>query len=111
MARLIFDWTPDVGSTLSQAPKVHVAKFGDGYEARTTFGLNAQPMTWTMAFTRSRVEIVPILEFLQNHKATEAFDWTNPLNQVGIYVCREWKVSHNSGHAILSCGFEQVFEA
>lgn len=110
MARLTFNWYPDTGSTLAQTPKVHVAKFGDGYESRTPSGLNSQPMNWSMTFTRSRTDMAPILGFLQSRKGAEAFDWVNPLNQSGVYVCREWKTSQNSGHVILSCSFEQVFE-
>lgn len=111
MARILFDWSPDIGSTLSQTPRVHVAKFGDGYESRTLAGLNTQPKSWPLTFTRSRTDIVPILTFLQTHKGVDAFDWIDPYGGMGVYVCREWKVAQNSGHAIVSCSFEQVFEA
>lgn len=111
MARILFGWLPDTGSTLSQTPQVHVVRFGDGYESRTLAGLNTQPKSWPLTFTRSRLDIVPILQFLQDHKGVDAFDWTDPYGAIGVYVCREWKVAHNSGHAVMTCSFEQVFEA
>ena len=107
-----FTWFPDTNSASDTKPNVKVAKFGDGYEQRTSIGLNTDPMKWSLKFTRSREEGMAIRAFLRLHGAIKAFLWTNPLEEVGTYVCREWKTSQLKGGVMeVSAEFEQVFEA
>jgi phage-related protein len=112
MADTTFTWFPDVDGDLSVKPLVEVTAFGDGYESRTAKGINTQKMVWTMVFTRARPEATAILTFVRARNAVEAFNWTNPLQELGVYVCREWKVkSMRGGNLQISLSFEQVFEA
>lgn len=112
MSRQTFSWFPDVGSDFSIKPKVEVTQYGDGYETRTPRGLNTTPMTWNLTFTREGSISRAIQAFLKARGGSESFYWTNPLEELGIYVCREWKVRRMTGDTMqVTCAFEQVFEA
>ena len=106
-----FSWKPDIESQQSCKPSVQVTKFGDGYEARLAMGINTMPMKWSLQFTKGRTEALDIVNFLRARGAVQAFNWTNPLDEAGVYVCREWKVTSKAGGLLISCEFEQVFEA
>jgi len=110
MSRPVFTWFPDVDSQLDAKPNVTVTKFGDGYEARAPDGLNSQPQKWSLTFFRTRTEGKDIIAFLKARGAVEAFDWTTPLEDAGVYVCRGWRAKPNSGTLEITCDFEQVFE-
>lgn len=112
MSRQTFSWFPDRDPEQTVKPVVSVTKFGDGYESRQANGMNYQPMSWAMIFTRDRAESLEILNFIRARGAVEAFNWINPLEETGVYVCREWKAKPMKGLLMqISCTFEQVFEA
>lgn len=110
MTMPVFTWFPDRGSQHSAKPNVNVTKFGDGYEVRVPVGINNQPMKWTLTFDRTRDEALAILAFLRQQGAVQAFQWTNPLQEQGVYVCRSWKSDQQGGSIRITCDFEQVFE-
>lgn len=112
MARQIFTWYPDADEDHSVDPAVEVTTFGDGYESRVISGINAQKMQWNLMFTRAKTEGTAILTFIRARGGAEAFDWTNPLQELGVYVCRKWKVRSMKGGSLqITCSFDQVFEA
>lgn len=113
MARQTFTWFPDfTGSEeLDEKPNVNVTKFGDGYELRNAAGINFLPQVWSLTFTRTRQEIMDIRAFLRARGGVESFNWTNPYGENLVVVCREWKVSNDTGLSILTGDFEQVFES
>ena len=45
---------PPSNASLTEKPRVVVAKFGDGYEQRTAFGLNTNPQSWSLTFANKR---------------------------------------------------------
>lgn len=107
-----FIYYPDVGSKLKEKPNVTSAKFGDGYEQRASNGINTTAGTWSLTFTRQRSIGLAILTFLRGCKGVESFNWTNPFNETGVYVCRSWNPSPMKGGFIeITAEFEQVFEA
>lgn len=107
-----FSWFPDAGAKLAEKPTVKTAKFGDGYSQRTTMGINSKPMSWSVKFTKTRSIGLLILAFLRARNGTEAFNWTNPLNEAGVYICREWDLVSNTPEVTeVSAVFEQVFES
>lgn len=108
-----FTWAPDFGAELREAPNVLVAKFGDSYEQRAQFGINATREVWALSFnTRTNAERDAIRAFLRARGGVEAFDWTSPLGTVGKWVCRDWNVGlRHAGVNDASFSFEQVFEA
>ena len=105
-----FAWFPDIDSSHTIKPDVAVTKFGDGYEHRVAVGINAQKMQWTLTFDRPRAEAKAILDFLREHNAVAPFFWTTPLEERGVYVCREWKTHQKRGSMMLSCPFDQIHE-
>ena len=108
--RQTFTWSPDLGSTLISKPTVQVTKFGDGYENRLQSGLNPVAERWSLSFSMSQAQALSAHAFLKARAASESFIWTSPHNVTNFFVCREWKVTNNSGFRVLSCDFEQVFE-
>lgn len=106
-----FLWSPDVGAQQTVRPTVNQVKFGDGYELRVPVGINFKPRSWQVRFTKGPDEAVQILTFLEERGGVEAFTWTDPMNQLGTYVCREWSSVRigQAGYQITGT-FEQVFE-
>jgi len=111
MTRPTFSWHPNYEAKLAQEPKVAVTKFGDGYEQRVPTGINNNPETWSVEFTRSSAAYPDVLTFIQARNAVESFYWTTPFEQTKVFVCRKWDVVRKQGHTVLSMEFEQVFEA
>ncbi len=106
----VFTWFPDAETQESIEPKVNLTKFGDGYEQRTSVGINNKPAKWSMKFTRGPEEALAIRTFLSARGGVEAFEWTNPFEELGKYVCRKWSLSRSAGTVTVTCEFEQVFE-
>ncbi|UBM12754.1 phage tail protein [Cupriavidus metallidurans] len=111
MPRQTFTWFPDVGSDNDAEPRVSTIAFGDGYESRVRLGINTLPQKWTLKFTRAPGEGNAIAAFLRARGGFESFIWITPERERGFYVCRKWKVSRPMGLVVVSCVFEQVFEA
>jgi len=110
----IFTFTPDFGAKVAIKPRVRVAAFGDGYEQRQAFGINARGDTWDLQFQRrTNTEAQAIMDFLDARNAVEAFDWTPPNEATAIrVVCREWsKTLERYNLNTVSAQFVRVYEA
>ena len=108
----IFAWFPDEGSTENIKPSVTSNKFGDGYEQRTTQGINSEVITWTLSFTANNTDSLPIRAFLRARGAKDAFQWVNPFGELGLYVCRDWTSSKVSPSLVkIDAKFDRVYEA
>ena len=110
MARETFTWFPESASELDETPKVNVVKYGDGYEARFTEGVNTLAQTWVLKFTDKRAVALQVRAFLKRQGAVLSFIWTNPFGEQGIYVCDKWTSSADRGKLTVSATFRQVFE-
>lgn len=87
------------------------AKFGDGYEQRSSIGLNPILPTWSLTFTGLRKEIDPIDVFLEARGGAESFQWKTPDEEGGLYVCRKWTKKREHGSKVtLQCELEKVSE-
>lgn len=105
-----FTWFPDASISKDVEPRVASARFGDGYEQRVPLGINTQIDKWQLTFTGNRERIDPIEAFIAAQGGYLAFDWKNPDEQTGRYVCRSWKKQRqDSQKVILTCEFERVF--
>lgn len=105
------NWNFDLGNDETITTTVQTAKFGDGYEARVSIGLNPVVRKWTLTSTRAISENIPLIEFLEARKGAEAFIWTDPDGFTRKYVCRTWTKSRaERGLTVVKCDFEQVFE-
>jgi phage-related protein len=105
--------TPTYGAQKSSAPNFRIARFGDGYEQRTTFGLNQNPKQWDLTWNVSETDADTIETFLDARAADGAsFDWT-PLGESTAYkwVCEQWSKSiPYLNRATITATFRQVFE-
>ena len=43
-------YNPSYSATKRSQPKLRVTQFGDGYQQRTSFGLNQDPKVWSLTF-------------------------------------------------------------
>ena len=116
-----FTWHPDFSAQLQYEPRVMVTAFGDGYEQRTQFGINANPQKWSLTFkARLDAEANAIDAFLQARGGLQSFFWTPPGQTVALkFVCRKWSKSPVAGNGTatapayiwdLTVPLEQVFE-
>ena len=105
--------TPTYGAQKSSAPNFRIARFGDGYEQRTTFGLNQNPKQWDLTWNVSETDADTIETFLDARAADGvSFEWT-PLGESTEYkwVCEQWSKSiPYLNRATITATFRQVFE-
>lgn len=105
---------PDYGAQKNSAPKVRKVQFGDGYEARLSYGLNQNPKVWTLSFVNlTEADSDTIETFLDARAADNAsFEWSPP-DETDTYrwVCETWSKSiPYANRATIQTTFRQVFE-
>jgi phage-related protein len=106
-----FTYKPDYSARKRMKPRVTVLKFGDGYEQRTTDGLNTKLESWSVSFKRSPTAINSIDSFLNTCGGVTAFNWETPDGVTKTFVCREWEISTDSpGWETLNATFDEVPE-
>lgn len=108
-----FTWTPDFQSGKDAKPDVKKIKFGDGYEQRSSFGMNTNLKTYPVTFNNRDIsEIDAIDAFLEARGAIESFEWTPPRESAPkMFVCREWSRKFlNAAVDSLTAKFEEVAE-
>lgn len=113
MSTFTFTWTPDFGAGKASKPTISPVKFGDGYEQRAAVGLNTNPKTWNLAFSKRDIsEIDAIDSFLDARGAVERFSWTPPrASDPVVVVCRQWSRTYeNAAMDSLTATFDEVFE-
>ena len=66
--------TPTYGLQKSSAPNVRKVQFGDGYEARLTYGLSQNPKVFNLTFEVSETDADTIETFLDARAADNAFE-------------------------------------
>lgn len=107
-----FTYVASYSATEESRPRVRNVQFGDGYQQRLTYGLNADPKTWQLTFAnRTNTERDNILSFLEARAGSESFDWTPPRGSAGKYVCSEWSMQIlNYNNNTITATFIEVFE-
>jgi phage-related protein len=108
-----FTFVAAYGSAVAQEPRVRRIAFGDGYEQRASFGINLQPRVWSLTFAaKDSTDSDDIIEFLQDRRGVEHFDWTPPVGLAGKWICRAWNQTIvSNGISNIDATFEEVFEA
>ena len=107
--------TPTYGAQKTSRPAIRAVQFGDGYQARLTYGIpdHMNPKTWNLTWNVSEADADTIETFLDARAADAAsFDWS-PLDETDTYkwVCPEWnKTIPYVGRATITATFQQVFE-
>lgn len=70
---------PDTNIKRSRKPNLKIAKFGDGYSQRTTFGLNQVATELKLTYTNiTENEKIDLEEFITDHDRGQAFEYTLP---------------------------------
>ena len=105
---------PSYGAQKRSQPAVRTVQFGDGYQARLTYGLNQNPKEWQLEFRNlTEADADTIETFLDARAADNApFDWSPP-DETDTYkwICRSWtKTLPYSNLATIQTTFTQVFE-
>ena len=107
------DYKPQFSANKRSAPKLRVTQFGDGYQQRTSFGLNQDPKVWNLTFNVDDEDAVEIETFLEARgKDGASFSWqppdeTSPLK----WICRSFnKEIFSFNRNRITATFEQVFE-
>ena len=104
---------PSYPASESSNPNVRVTQFGDGYQQRTTFGLNQNPKTWTFNWKNiTQAESNTFKAFLDARGGVESFDYTPPGASIARkYICKQWQETLNvPNRATLNATFTEVFE-
>ncbi|AUV95424.1 phage tail protein [Klebsiella michiganensis] len=111
MAIEIFTWSPRVNPTQTVNFRTRKAQFGDGYAQVSGDGLNTRSQEWELNFVGTEDYIRPIKQFLDRHGGTKSFQWTPPLEDIGIFRCEQYKpVPMGGGNYSLSATFIQGFK-
>ena len=88
--------TPTYGLQKRSSPVVRTVRFGDGYEQRTSLGLNQNPKVYNLTFNVSETDADTIETFLDARAANnmESFDFTPPgESSSSKFICEEWSKS------------------
>ena len=107
---------PTYGLIKRSSPVVRTARFGDGYEQRTTLGLNQNPKVFSMTFEVSETDADTIEAFLDARALdNESFEFIPPGEPPGDpifkFVCESWTKSIPFlDRATINVTFRQVFE-
>jgi|TARA_Y100000033_G_C2750591_1_gene113661 phage-related protein len=105
--------TPTYGLQKNSAPVVRTVRFGDGFEQRTSLGINQNPKVYSLRFEVSETDADTIETFLDARAADNAsFDFTPPgEGSSSKFVCEDWNKSiPYLNRATISATFRQVFE-
>ena len=89
----VFTYSPLNGATGDFSRRTRTASFADGYEQVTGDGMNSEKQSWPLTFTDTWAEIKPISDFLRAHGEDKAFQWTNPIEEKGLYRATQLKMS------------------
>tara|TARA_A100001201_G_scaffold18706_2_gene21104 strand:+ start:421 stop:792 length:372 start_codon:yes stop_codon:yes gene_type:complete len=106
--------TPDFGAVRRSAPAVRKVKFGDGYEARFTMGLNQDPKIWDLKWTAKDSTDADAIEAFFDARAADnaSFDWS-PIGDTNTYKWVVDQYSRNHRYAEvneITASFREVFE-
>jgi len=105
---------PSYGAQKRSQPVVRSVQFGDGYQARLTFGLNQNPKEWSLERRNITESQADTIEDFLNARADDnaAFDWSPPDDsETYKWVCPSWsKTLPYSNLANIQATFREVFE-
>ena len=105
--------TTTYGLQKRSSPVVRTVRFGDGYEQRTSLGLNQNPKVYNLTFNVSETDADTIETFLDARAADNAsFDFTPPgEGSSSKFVCEDWSKSiPYLNRASIQATFREVFE-
>lgn len=103
-----FEWKAHANSSGSNDFTLSKAQFGDGYVQTAPLGINAETQRWSVTVGAYTSEAREIADWLRDHKG-EAFFWTPPLSDEGLYQCDGYKPTfQGGGYYTINAEFYQV---
>tara|TARA_R100000234_G_scaffold117458_2_gene95963 strand:+ start:334 stop:702 length:369 start_codon:yes stop_codon:yes gene_type:complete len=106
-------FVPKYNFKKSNSPNTRVVKFGDGYEHRTTFGLNQNALTFNLTFEVSETDADRLTNFFDTIAVSGAnFSYQVPGESSMIFVVEGnySKTVPYLNRARVQVTFRQVFE-
>ena len=106
-------YNPSYSATKRSQPKLRITQFGDGYQQRTSFGLNQDPKVWSLTFNVDDEDADEIETFLEARgKDGASFDWSPPDTATTFkWICRSFnRELFDFQRNRITASFEQVFE-
>tara|TARA_R100000329_G_scaffold31338_1_gene28920 strand:+ start:179 stop:538 length:360 start_codon:yes stop_codon:yes gene_type:complete len=106
-------FVPIYNSRKTNAPNTRVVKFGDGYEHRTSFGLNQNAKIFNLTFVESEADADTLTDFFDARAVDGAnFTYTVPTESAMNFVVEGGYTKTNTylGRATVQVSFRQVFE-
>lgn len=83
-----FTWKPSTGASVSNEPRIKEAKFGDGYIQRMPDGINNDPKSWNLTFSKlDKYDADQLYAFLRAAKGSIPFTWVDLDGETLQYVC------------------------
>ena len=105
---------PTYGTIKNSAPNIRIAQFGDGFQQRSTFGINQNLKEYNFTWSNiSESDSDLIEDFLDDRAGVENFDYT-PVGESASkkMICRQWnKTIPYLNRATITAKFEEVAEA
>ena len=106
-------YNPTYSATKRSQPKLRITQFGDGYQQRTSFGLNQDPKVWSLTFNVDDEDADEIETFLEARgKDAASFTWSPPDETASYqWICRSFnREMFEFQRNRITATFEQVFE-
>ena len=106
-------YNPSYSATKRSQPKLRITQFGDGYQQRTSFGLNQDPKVWSLTFNVDDEDADQIETFLEARgKDGASFSWSPPdTTTIFKWICRSFnREMFEFQRNRITATFEQVFE-
>lgn len=97
MALKEFAWCVNARASKTIEMRTNVTRFGDGYEQRSSFGINNARKSWSCSKTAYKSEIDAIEKFLVEHKGSLPFYMTFNGEKDSYFTDGELVTSHQSG--------------
>ena len=112
------EYTPDKNVSRSSTPKLHMAKFGDGYEQRARRGLNSLTEVFAVSFeNRTLQEANELVEFFDIVLGVTAFEFTLPGDSLASYdtclvVCDDYSRTFTyNNYNTVAATFRKVYDS
>lgn len=91
--------------------------FGDGYSMSASNGINNRAESWSVSVTgflddgcSNMQNIYDVMQFIDDHKGADSFEWENPLGITNRYICPSYAPIKKSGEIVgINATFTQVF--
>ena len=105
-----FDFPINADVTGTTTPRVLLAQFGDGYSQVAGDGINTIIDVWPVTVAGGIATVKPAKDFLEVQAGVHAFYWTPPMGTQGLYRCKTWALTAQSGdNWVLTATLDRVY--